>query len=118
MAGRIALPEPAPSDTALAGSVRPVPESDPVSSADLDFRGHDDAPLPARAGLPCPAGIEPIVLSVAEAARIERLAAAVAAGLLTIARYAFGLRWSLWRRRHQASARWHHYSARLEPLPA
>ena len=36
-----------------------------------------------------------------------------AAGLITRARLAFALRWSLRRRLHQATARWHHYSARL-----
>ena len=35
------------------------------------------------------------------------------AGLITRARLAFALRWSARRRRHQAIARWHHYSARL-----
>jgi len=36
-----------------------------------------------------------------------------AAGLITRARLAFALRWSLRRRLHQAIARWHHYSTRL-----
>jgi SRSO17 transposase len=36
-----------------------------------------------------------------------------AAGLLTPARLAFRLRWSAWRRRHQAAARWYHHAARL-----
>jgi hypothetical protein len=34
-------------------------------------------------------------------------------GILTRARLAFALRSSARRRRHQATARWHHYSARL-----
>jgi hypothetical protein len=72
-----------------------------------------DAPVPARGGQPCPRGIGLIRLSVAETAQLTRLAADYAAGLITRARLAFALRWSARRRRHQAAARWHHYSARL-----
>ena len=72
-----------------------------------------DGPVPARGGQPCPPGIAAIRLTIAEAARIERLARQHAAGLITRARLAFCLRWSRWRRRHQARARWHHYSTRL-----
>jgi hypothetical protein len=55
----------------------------------------------------------PIRLSVAETARLARLAADWAAGLLTPAHLTFRLRWSARRRRHQAAARWRHYAARL-----
>ena len=72
-----------------------------------------DAPVPVRGGQPCPSRPGPIKLSVAETARLTRLAAQAAAGLITRARLAFALRWSARRRRHQAAARWHHYSARL-----
>ena len=72
-----------------------------------------DAPVPARGGQPCPPGIAPIRLSIAETARLASLAAHYTAGLITRARLAFALRWSARRRRHQATARWHHYSARL-----
>ena len=72
-----------------------------------------DAPVPARGGQPCPSRISAIKLTIAEAARIEHLARQHAAGLITRARLAFCLRWSRWRRRHQARARWHHYSTRL-----
>ena len=87
--------------------------------------GHDSSgqqvytggtPLPARGGQPCPPGIPPIALSAAETARIERLARDWKAGILSLARLAFHLRWSVWRRRHQARARWHHYTARLAIL--
>src|SRR5712691_4819072 len=74
------------------------------------------APLPARGGQPCPPGIPPIALSAAETARIERAARDWKAGLLSLGRLAFHLRWSAWRRRHQARARWHHYSTRLAAL--
>jgi hypothetical protein len=60
-----------------------------------------------------PQRIAPITLSVAETARLTRLASQYAAGLISRARLAFALRWSARRRRHQAAARWHHHSARL-----
>jgi hypothetical protein len=72
-----------------------------------------DAPLPAAGRQPCPPGIPPIRLSHAETGLIARLARAWRHGLITAARLAFHLRWSAWRRRHQARARWHHYAARL-----
>jgi SRSO17 transposase len=88
-----------------------------VNPADLQiYTG--DAPLPARGGQPCPPGIPPIRLSGHEAARIERLARDRKAGFLSLVRLALELRWSAWRRRHQARARWHHYSIRLAALAA
>jgi hypothetical protein len=91
----------------------PTAVSEPaVSATDLQiYTG--TAPLPARGGQPCPPGIPPIGLSAAETARIDRLARDWKAGLISLARLAFQLRWSAWRRRHQARARWHHYSTRL-----
>ena len=74
-----------------------------------------DAPVPGRAGQPCPAGIAPIKLSIAETVRLASLARQYTAGLITRARLAFALGWSLRRRLHQATARWHHYSTRLLP---
>jgi hypothetical protein len=72
-----------------------------------------DAPVPVRGGQPCPPGIAPIKLSVAETARLARLAVQYTAGLISRPRLAFALRWSARRRRHQAIARWHHYSVQL-----
>jgi SRSO17 transposase len=83
-----------------------------VSCADLGIP-LGDAPVPARPGQPCPPGIGPVKLTIAETARLIRLARQHAAGLITSARLAFCLRWSRWRRRHQARARWHHYATRL-----
>jgi hypothetical protein len=68
---------------------------------------------PARGGQPCPPAIAPIRLPIAGTARLASLAAHDTAGLITRARLAFTLRWSLRRRRHQATAPRHHYSARL-----
>ena len=72
-----------------------------------------DAPVPARGGQPCPRAIAPVKLPVAETTRLAALASQYAAGLINRARLAFALRWSARRRRHQAAARWHHYSSRL-----
>ena len=83
-----------------------------ISDADL-LIPLGDAPVPSRGDQPCPPGIAPIRLSIAETARLAGLAAQHAAGPITRARLAFALHWSLRRRRRQAIARWQHYSARL-----
>jgi hypothetical protein len=84
-----------------------------VSDADLQIP-LGDAPVPVRAGQPCPPELGPIKLSIAETTRLTGLAACHTKGLITRARLAFALRWSLRRRLHQARARWHHYSTRLQ----
>jgi SRSO17 transposase len=86
-----------------------------VSDADLQIP-LGDAPVPVRAAQPCPPEIGPIKLSIAETTRLTRLAACHTKGLITRARLAFALRWSLRRRLHQARARWHHYSTRLQAV--
>ncbi len=87
-------------------------EKEKAAGADLGIP-LGDAPVPARPGQPCPPRIGPVKLTIAETARLTRLAKQYAAGLITSARLAFCLRWSRWRRRHQARARWHHYATRL-----
>ena len=105
-----------PAAGAASQDTQGTPDETTVKPDDLEiYTG--TAPLPAVGGQPCPPGIRPIALSAAETSRIERLARDWRAGLLTTARLAFQLRWSAWRRRHQARARWHHYSTRL-PAPA
>jgi hypothetical protein len=86
-----------------------------VTAADLQIYP-GGAPLSRTAGQPCPPGIAPVRLPNAETARILRLAREWKDGILPAARLAFHLRWSAWRRRHQARARWHHYAARLAAL--
>jgi hypothetical protein len=88
-----------------------------ISDADLQIP-LGDAPVPVRGGQPCPPGIAAIRLSIAETARFASLAAHYTAGLITRAQLAFTLRRSLRRRRHQATARWHHYSSRLIAVTA
>jgi hypothetical protein len=113
LASAITLPE-APATT---GSTAPAARESTETAAGLQFHV-GGAPLPVTAGQPCPPGITPIELPATETARIERLARAWKDGILDTARLAFHLRWSAWRRRHQARARWHHYSARLAGLAA
>ena len=86
-----------------------------VSDADLQIP-LGDPPVPVRAGQPCPPELGPIKLSIAETTRLTGLAACHTKGLITRARLAFALRWSLRRRLHQARARWHHHSTRLQAV--
>jgi SRSO17 transposase len=86
-----------------------------VSDADLQIP-LGDAPVPVRAGQPCPPELGPIKLSIAETTRLTGLAACHTKGLIARARLAFALRWSLRRRLHQARARWHHHSTRLQAV--
>ena len=98
-------------ETALAANTG----DDRASDADLRIPA-SAAVVPPVPGLPCPAGLPPVGLSAAETARIDTLTRAYAEGHLTRDRLAFHYRWSAWRRRHQARARWHHYSTRLAAL--
>jgi SRSO17 transposase len=70
--------------------------------------------LPASADQRPPAEIGMVKVSVPEARRLLRLAAAP----MTTAARAAGYAWSAWRRKHQARARYHHYQARLRASPA
>jgi SRSO17 transposase len=72
-----------------------------------------DAPIPTHPGQPPPPHLGLIKLTIAETARLTRLATDWITGLITRARLAFKLRWSARRRRHQATARWHHHATRL-----
>jgi SRSO17 transposase len=102
-----------PPDTSTATGDADADADDAVSDADLQIP-LGDALVPTRGGQPCPPDIGPIKLSIAETTRLATLAARYTNGLITRARLAFALRWSLRRRRHQARARWHHYSTRLQ----
>ena len=101
----------APVPAGERGAAAPDGDDD-VNDADLRIP-LGDAPVPMRGGQPCPPRIGPIRLSVAETARLTRLATQATARLISRARLACALRWSARRRRHQATARWHHHSARL-----
>jgi SRSO17 transposase len=69
----------------------------------------DDSPIPVRPDQSCPPDIGHIRLTLHETLRLIGIANAG----LSRTRMAFHLRWSRWRRRHQAIARWHHWRARL-----
>jgi hypothetical protein len=70
----------------------------------------DTGKLPAAPASRPPADCGMVKVSVPEARRLARLAAAP---MTRAARHA-GYAWSRWRRRHQARARWHRYHARLK----
>jgi SRSO17 transposase len=90
----------------------PAAGEDSPDAADLLIHPGADS-IPAVPGLPCPVSIAPVRLSDTETARIDALIRAYDAGRLATGQLAFHLRWSQRRRRHQAVARWHHYSTRL-----
>jgi hypothetical protein len=109
---------------ALTGAIQPAPADARIPAGADDNHDDDvddtdlliplgDTPVPVRGGQPCPPRPGLIKLSIAETARLTRLAQQAASGLITRTRLAFALRWSARRRRHQAIARWYHYSARL-----
>lgn len=88
--------------------------TDTTDTTDADLRiPLGDAPIPTHPGQPLPPHLGLIRLTVAETARLTRLAADWTTGLITRAHLAFKLRWSARRRRHQATARWHHHTIRL-----
>jgi len=107
LTGTIGLPDPDP--VAMPSHTTP---DDLTSDADLQIP-LGDAPVPQHGGKPCPPGITAIKLSIAETGRLTRLATQYTTGLISRTQLAFALRWSQRRRRHQAIARWHHYSTRL-----
>jgi SRSO17 transposase len=69
----------------------------------------DTAPLPVRPDQPPPTDPGMVKVSIAEARRLLGIAASTATTTVKL----FHLRWSQWRRRHQARARWHHWLTRL-----
>jgi hypothetical protein len=69
----------------------------------------DTGTLPVRPDQPPPADHGMIKVTIAEARRLL----AIAASTTTTSVKFFHLRWSDWRRRHQARARWHHWRTRL-----
>ncbi|MCA1708373.1 MAG: hypothetical protein LC808_35895 [Actinobacteria bacterium] len=73
-----------------------------------------DSLVPVRPDQPRPADIGYIRLTLNETLRLVGIANAG----LSRARMAFHLRWSRWRRRHQAIARWYHWRTRLAAAQA
>jgi hypothetical protein len=69
----------------------------------------DTGTLPVRPDQPPPADHGMIKVSIAEARRLLAIATSTATTTVKL----FHQRWSNWRRRHQARARWHHWRTRL-----
>jgi hypothetical protein len=86
---------------------------DPINDADLHIP-LGDAPVPNHGGKPCPPGITAVKLSIAETARLTRLATQYTTGLINRARLAFALVTTTPTppSHRPATARWHHYSTR------
>jgi len=100
----------------LAVSAAPLPQAAGAIPAGVGAQPADWADtgaLPASADQPPPAEIGMVKVSVPEARRIMRLAATP----MTSTQRAFCRAWSIWRRIHQARARYHHYQARLRAAP-
>ena len=84
------------------------PQAGPgTGTTDQPEHWRDTGKLPARPGEKPPRDIGLIRVTVPEARRL----------LAASARGALGYTWSIWRRRHQARARWHHYQAQLQAAP-
>jgi hypothetical protein len=87
-----------------------------TSAGATDQPGHwrDTGKLPARPGETPPRDMGLIRIAVPEARRLFALLTPPAHWAGEI----FYDAWSIWRRRHQARARWHHYQARLQAAAA
>jgi hypothetical protein len=82
----------------------------------IDKAAHPAPVLPDQPDQLPPADCGTIALTVPEAQRLFHLLTTLTLDLpphFVRARRALHLRWSDWRRRHQARARWHHYRTRL-----
>jgi len=95
------------------GRCRPGHPSAPQASPGTGPTGQpehwrDTGKLPARHREKPPSDIGLTRVTVPEARRL----------LTASVRGTFGYAWSIWRRRHQARARWHHYQAQLQAAPA
>jgi hypothetical protein len=87
-----------------------------TTTASTGQPGHwrDTGKLPARPGETPPRDAGLIRITVPEAHRLFALLTPPANQVSEILRDA----WSIWRRRHQARARWHHYQTRLQAAAA
>lgn len=96
---------------AAARPAPPAVQFPEASTAGQPEAWRDTGKLPASAG-DQPPGDDPglVKVSVPEARRLLRLATTP----MNCAARDLGYAWSLWRRRHQARARWHHYHAQLK----
>jgi hypothetical protein len=85
-----------------------APQASPgTGTTDQPEHWRDTGALPARPGQQPPRDIGLIRVTVPEARRL----------LTASVRGTIGYAWSIWRRRHQARARWHHYQAQFQAAP-
>jgi SRSO17 transposase len=91
----------------------PAADTIPAGAAAQPGDWADTGALPVSPDHKPPAEIGMVKVSVPEAHRLLRLATTP----MTTAARAFGHAWSIWRREHQARARYHHYQARLRAAP-
>jgi SRSO17 transposase len=91
------------------GSVQTSDHTQPPALPAQPAGWRDTGTLPVRPDQPPPADHGMIKVTIAEARRLLAIAANAAGTAVKL----FHLRWSGWRRRHQASARWHHWRTRL-----
>ena len=115
-----ALPAETITETPPTGDIPTPRATSPSPASDRESPIHDevtiplgDSLIPTRPDQPAPTDIGHIRLTLNETLRLIKIANEG----LSKARTAFHLRWSRWRRRHQAIARWHHYRARLATQP-
>lgn len=101
--------EPADLDPADTDRIDPTDLGAAPRLPDQPDRWRETAPLPVRPDQPPPPDHGMIKVTIAEARRLLAIATSTAT---TTVRF-FHLRWSDWRRRHQARARWHHWRTRL-----
>ena len=79
-----------------------------TGATDQPEHWRDTGKLPARPDEQPPQDTGLIRVTVPDARRL----------LAGSPRGTFRCAWSIWRPRHQARARWHHYQAQLQPAPA
>ncbi len=110
--GASSVPEtPAEDSIARPGTRIPDPRKRVREFSDDDLRiPIGDSAVPVHANQDIPRDIGFIRLSLNEVMRL----AAIAVSDMSEAVKAFHLRWSKWRRKHQAISRWHHRIARMK----
>ncbi|HUZ51650.1 MAG TPA: IS701 family transposase [Streptosporangiaceae bacterium] len=90
------------------GTTTPPQTGTGTGTTDQPQHWRDTGKLPVRPGEQPPRDTGLIRVTVPEARRL----------LAATAHQTFRYAWSIWRRRHQARARWHHYQAQLQATPA
>jgi SRSO17 transposase len=104
-----AATDPSDLDPHDTGSIDPTDLATAAALPDQPAGWRETAPLPVRPDQPPPPDHGMIKVSIAEARRLLAIATSAATTTVKL----FHQRWSNWRRRHQARARWHHWRTRL-----